>query len=452
MQGILGRIRPSEKEKKELEEVVEELLSLVKREADKIDKRLEAMLLGSASRGTWLRNEKDLDVFISFPLEYNRETLEETVSQIGARVLEKPEKRYAEHPYVMGFYHGYEVEIVPCYAVESSSLLKSAVDRTPFHNDFVRKRVHGKEDDVRLLKQFLKGISCYGAEAKVEGFSGYLCELLILKYGSFKEVLEAARTWSHGEVVSFESLEEKDKVRAKFPSPLIFIDPVDRDRNVASALSEKNFGIFCYAAKEYLRRPRIEFFFPKKPKIERGELVKRFKRRGTSLITLFFAKPQVIEDILYTQGRKALKALEKVLRRGDFRVIASDFFVRERICMLYELESREIPAAKVHAGPRTNTYHEERFLSKYRSYKEKLTEPFIFDGRWMIYLKRRHTKAEGHLADFLSMGKLEKHGIPSYIARSLEEGFQLMVNEDAFEEEFLEDLQKFIDPRFPWEV
>jgi tRNA nucleotidyltransferase (CCA-adding enzyme) len=61
----------------------------------------------------------------------------------------------------------------------------SATDRTPFIH-YVKKRL-GKtlQDDVRLLKKFMQGIKVYGAEIKTGGFSGYLCELLILHYGSF---------------------------------------------------------------------------------------------------------------------------------------------------------------------------------------------------------------------------------------------------------------------------
>lgn len=453
MQAVLERIRPGEKEKKELDEAVKKLLSRVQREADNIDKGFKVMLLGSASRGTWLRDEKDLDVFISFPLNYSKEYLEEVITRIGAKVLRKPEKRYAEHPYVMGFYDGYEVEIVPCYDVRSPGEMRSAVDRTPFHDEFVRERIRGKEDEVRLLKQFLKGISCYGAEAKVEGFSGYLCELLVLKYGSFIDVLEGAMKWKHGGVIALDdSVEKKEGLENKFLSPLIFIDPVDEERNVASALSAKKFGVFCYAAKQYLAEPREEFFFPRDKSMSKVKLVKAFERRGTGLVAIFFKKPEVLEDVLYTQGRKALKALEKVLVRRGFKVLSADFFVRKRVCLVYELASLNIPRAKLHLGPKTNTFHEGRFLEKYRTYEGKLTEPFISGGRWAIYLKRRHSSVQELLQDYLSQRGLERKGLPSHISKALEAGFEIKVDKTAFEREFLKDLGEFVDPRFPWEV
>jgi tRNA nucleotidyltransferase (CCA-adding enzyme) len=451
MKGVLNRIKPGKTEEKKLREIAEELLSRVGEEMSKVDSRLRASLLGSVSRGTWLRDEKDLDIFVFFPLEYGRDFLEDVVTRLGRKVLTKPEKHYAEHPYVMGFYRGYEVEIVPCYAVEDPSELKSAVDRTPFHDAFVKSRIAGKEDEVRLLKQFLKGISCYGAEAKVEGFSGYLCELLILKYGSFQKVLEEARYWRRGLVLSLEPVEDLEKVREMFTSPLIFIDPVDSRRNVASALSENNFSIFRYAAREYLRSPRREFFFPRQRKARKRDILEIYRIRGTSLLGVFFTKPDVLEDVLYTQGRKALRTLEGVLKRGGFRVLDTGFYVRGGVCMLFELESLVIPSLRLHHGPRDNPLHEERFLKKYRRYRDKLTEPFIREGRWAIYLRRRHTHADACLREFLS-NDLRRNGIPGHIARGMEEGHQVEEGEGVFRREFLRDILEFLDPRFPWEV
>jgi tRNA nucleotidyltransferase (CCA-adding enzyme) len=42
----------------------------------------------------------------------------------------------------------------------------------------------------------MKGTGVYGAEAKVEGFSGYLTELLVINYGSFPKALEAVFIFS----------------------------------------------------------------------------------------------------------------------------------------------------------------------------------------------------------------------------------------------------------------
>ena len=449
---MLSRIVPTREEEAKLREVEKELVAKIDAEASRHDRRLYARLLGSASRGTWLRHQKDLDIFVFFPEEYSKEEMERIITSIGERVLKSVEKRYAEHPYVKGEFRGYEVEIVPCYAIAEPRYLKSAVDRTPFHNDYVKKRIPGKENEVRLLKQFLKGIGCYGAEAKVEGFSGYLCELLVIKFGSFLRVLEAAKGWRRGEVLSLRGEVDEKEARKKFSSsPLIFIDPVDENRNVAAALSVQRFSEFIYAAKEFLSRPRLEFFFPREREASLREVSRLLQKRGTALVALRFPTPQVVEDILYPQLRKAKRLFEALLRDGDFNVVGSTFHVGEHTLLFFELASIEIPAVKLHLGPKVNSQHEPRFLNKYTGAENALSKPFIQGDRWFVYLKRKHTRADDLLRDFIAGGKLKERGVPSHIARALEAGAEVLSGDACLVEEALQSLAEYLDPRFPWE-
>lgn len=453
-QKVLSRIKPSEKEKQQLEEAGRKLLSEIEAEVKKFDPRLKAKLLGSASRDTWLRYEKDLDVFVLFPIGYEKIQLERIVTNVGKKILRSPQKRYAEHPYIRGSFDGFEVELVPCYEVASPANLISAVDRTPFHHDFVTKNISGRQDEVRLLKQFLKGISCYGAEAKVEGISGYLCELLVIKYGSFESVLRAAKDWRSGQAIRVGeelSPSEIPKLQEKFQHPaLIFLDPVDANRNVASALSAEKLFTFAYAAREYLRAPSARFFFPRERKAGRAELLKKFRARGTELVAVVFEKPDAVEDILYPQLRKFLETLKTLLR--DFRIVGVEFFTAQKIYILVELERIKISNAVLHFGPEVNSGEdEERFLEKYARYRGKLTEPFIRGQRWCVFLRRRHSDAGRLLEEFLSQKNLDSRGVPSRVAKSLKKGFKIKTNRKAFVEEFLPQLQEYLDPRFPWE-
>ena len=442
--NILKKIKPSREEEEELKRISGEIIKEIREIAKNIDSRIKVELLGSCSRNTWLRYEKDIDIFLIFPQEYPKDKLEKIVERIGAKVLKNLQKKYAEHPYVKGEYKGYEVEIVPCYACKSAENIISAVDRTPFHNEFVKKNISGKEDEVRLLKQFLKGISCYGAEAKVEGFSGYLCELLVIKYGSFENVLKNASKWKFGEVIQ---LDEK-KLRKKFSSALIFIDPVDKNRNVASALSEEKLALFIYASKQFLKQRKETFFFPKERKISKEEVLIKFKERRTELIAIIFSKPDVVDDVLYPQLKKFIKNIKKVLKENEFFVEGIFFSVeKEKVAVFIELRSIEIPRAKLHFGPFVNSSHESNFLNKYKNSAIKLTEPFILGKRWAIVLKRKHNNAISFLKEFLK----GEEGIPKHIKRELRKGFKIKCNEAAFVKEFLLDITNYFDPKFPWE-
>ncbi len=452
MEQVLAEIKPTEEEVKHLRRTVDGLLEAVKNKLSNADKRLRASLVGSASRGTWLRREKDLDVFVFFPKEYDKKEMEEVVTKIAGRVLENPKKHYAEHPYVRGLYKGFAVELVPCYSVKSASEIMSAVDRTPFHEAFVKEHIEGKEDEVRLLKQFLKGIGCYGAEAKVGGFSGYLAELLVIKYGSFQKALSATEKWRPGVTLYFGGKMDEKSLREKFATPLIFIDPVDSERNVASALTPERFSKFIFAAREYLARQRREFFFPEKRRDKISHVKKLFRARGTALLGVAFQRPDVVEDILYPQLAKALRALEKKLMKQDFGVVDARVLSGKRISLLFELESLDIPRAKLHFGPAVNSEHQESFLRKHRG-GGGITEPFIRDDRWAVFVKRKYSNAKKFLSDFLGQKDLQSQGIPSHVARVIKgKGFELQVNEKALSEDLLHDLLEYFDPRPRWQL
>lgn len=75
-------VEPSKEEKAGLMEVANRAIAEIKKEIELIDGRINPMLLGSASRDTWLREEKDLDIFLVFPLEYEKKGMEEIVTNI----------------------------------------------------------------------------------------------------------------------------------------------------------------------------------------------------------------------------------------------------------------------------------------------------------------------------------------------------------------------------------
>ncbi len=68
---------------------------------------------------------------------------------------------------------------------------KSAADRSPFHTLYVANSLDNyKKNQVRLLKKFLRSLNVYGAEISRKGFSGYVSEILIIKFGSFLSTLD----------------------------------------------------------------------------------------------------------------------------------------------------------------------------------------------------------------------------------------------------------------------
>jgi tRNA nucleotidyltransferase (CCA-adding enzyme) len=343
-----------------------------------------------------------------FHKDTSREDLEKRGLEIGKKVFADMgipyEIDYAEHPYVSGLYGKYHIEIVPCY---DSRELKSAVDRTPYHTQYVKKKIMGRpglKGEIRLLKQFMKGASVYGAEAKVQGFSGYLCELLAINYGSFLDVLKAAANWRFGEAIDPENLWPDKKTLKYFFSQadMIIVDPVDKDRNAAAAVSRQKLAEFIVASVEFQKKPEKTFFFPEEQKIPpKKELLRRMNARGTSLFAVEFAHDKINPNTLYSQLRKTNEAIRAQIDEAGFRVLKSDVWTDEdkRSLIIYDLEVYRLPNIRHHFGPPIDKApkEQEKFVEKYMHHA-----PYIKDGRWVVDTKRQYTEIEQLMPEILA--------------------------------------------------
>jgi len=396
---VLEKIVPSPHEREEIRKVVEEI-------KNEIDKRKpadsESMLVGSVAKDTYLRNSLDIDFFILFPPYYEKEEAGRICISIGKDILDNSIVQYAEHPYIRGYYMGYRVDVVPCYKVEDVSKKISAVDRTPFHTKYIKK--HLKEEmknEVRLLKQFLKGIGCYGAEARVEGFSGYLTELLILKFGTFINVLEESQRWKKRVVLSLDGIENEFKER------FVFVDPVDPSRNVAAALSEEKLEEFIYASREFLKKPSINFFFPNPPPTIDE---KTLKRKLAGFIGVYSTKPSLPDDILYPQLKKGATNIATLMEEYDFDVLRKAWYANSHFFIAVEVEKMEIDEIKLHMGPPVNEkIHAEAFIKKWSDNPKTVEGPFIKDNRLWVKIKRDYTSAMELLKDKINEINLGKN-------------------------------------------
>ncbi|MEM3352639.1 MAG: nucleotidyltransferase domain-containing protein, partial [Saccharolobus sp.] len=179
---ILELIKPDEKDKERINKAIE----VIKERLKGLDFEIE----GSFAKGTWLKQDTDVDMFIFYPKEVGKDYLKRNaLNDIVERVKDLNYIiAYAEHPYVIVYVNDIEIDLVPALRVESGDKAITAVDRTPFHTLYINSHLDEKgKDEVRLLKRFMKGINVYGAEIKIQGFSGYVTELLIVYYGSFRK-------------------------------------------------------------------------------------------------------------------------------------------------------------------------------------------------------------------------------------------------------------------------
>ena len=413
---MLERIKPGPSERKRLQEVSVALISRIESMAEGCGLELKAMLVGSAARGTWLAGDHDLDVFLGVGVE---DDLEKAL-ELARRISPDHREKYAEHPYIQARIDGFEVDLVPCYLVDDASHLRSAVDRTPFHNRYVKQRIAGLEDEVLLLKQFMKGSGVYGSELRVGGFSGYLAELLVLCYGSFAAVIEAASLWKPGLKLDLEG-----RGRVEQADPLVVVDPVDPGRNVAAALTLNRMLQFALAARTFMARPDIEFFFANPPApLSDREIEALMEERGTLPLLIEFAAPDVVEDVLYPQLRKAESSVKALLERKGFSILRSDVVsYGNRAALLLEMEVwRLSPACRREGPPVWQADHISRFLA---AHPKTLSGPYVKDGRLVVEEERRYAQAADLLAAELASLSLGRH-----ISASIRSGYKIYAGKE----------------------
>ena len=436
LKEVLVHAKPKPEEKKKLTALAKKALGIANKEAKKFKAR--AILAGSLTRDTWLPSKMEFEVFVLFPTKLTDKKMEEIGLKLGKEIVNKLKGsyriEYAEHPYVRGRVQDIDIDIVPCFEVKSTKELKSAVDRTPFHVKYVEKNLPpSKSDEVRLLKQFLTANGIYGADAKTEGFSGYVCELLIINYGRFLDALKAVNSWQPGEIIDIEKYYSKKDfhhLKKQFAEQvLILIDPTDKIRNTAAAVSTHSFFIFKKIAEEFLENPRGEMFFKRKfEPITENELIQNQFKRRTELIFVKFKPPEVVPDILWPQLRRFSDRLMSILKENEFVVLRKDVFADEKnlAVVLLEMEISKLPMIQKRIGPKVFDLDDsKRFLEKYRQHV--LTGPFVEDNFWAVETRRKFLSAREKLADSLKeqVEILKAKGIPSHIAEQLGKGFEI---------------------------
>jgi len=424
---VRERVSPGDEERQRLQRAATTVMERARDAVAGLPVEAEVLQVGSTARGTWTAGDRDVDVFVAFPPELDRAELEEYGLHVGHAVLPDGHEEYAEHPYVVGEVDGYAVDLVPCYAVENATAIQSAVDRTPFHTRYLASRLDDAlAAEVRVTKQFLKGIGVYGSDLRTRGFSGYLTELLTVEYGGFREFVAAAADWQPP--VKFDPA---DHGAVEFDDPLVVVDPTDPERNVAAVCSAANVARLQHYARALLADPRESLFESNEaPAYDAETVAAAVDRRGTTPVAVRFARPDVVEDQLWPQLRKSLTGLSEELDRRGFDVFRATALAgdddTDDAALLVELSVAERPAVERHEGPPVHVRdHASGFYETYADDPD-VAGPFIDGDRYVVERPREFRTAER----FLNSDALLDVRLGPHVASALEDGSEVLVGDD----------------------
>ena len=370
---VLDLIEPTKKEKINIDNCVQEFLEILKISAEKLNINTSIVFGGSYAKGTYIRNDFDVDVFFQFDnsIEDFKKTkfVEEILNyskincnvEQGSRVYFSGDFKSKKNNQVISF------ECVPTQKFKSIDEVENSTDLSIYHvevlsykkNELKKKKID-LENEIRLSKMWFKAKKLYGAESYIEGFSGHSIECLTAHLETFENVITYLADMQENQNISMDVDWDVSKISKDKLSPLIIQDPVVVGRNALSALSKEVFQKAKFQAilaknnslsvKDFITKKKTlkeikSDFFSRSIKSSRIEFEFKFKNTTES------------SDIIGSKSRKILFKISNELKRLDFSVLNISFeYVKNKNIAygLIELKELNLSQLKLIKGPDLN--------------------------------------------------------------------------------------------------
>ncbi len=351
MKDVMKRIVPSVQQRKNFEQVTKFFLKKLERSCI----GAKPILGGSGAKDTWLSSSHDIDIFVVFDYAKFSEKSNQ-LSDLLEKYLKKSfpklkvTRLHGSRDYFQVKFCDFVFEMVPILKIKKAQDAINITDISPLHSLWVNKKDNRIKNEIRLAKQFFRANRLYGAESYLAGFSGYVLEILIVYYGSFEKLLKASQKWKKQEIIDVEKYYPKGNAlfhinRSKTVGPLILVDPVDKTRNAAAALSFEKVELFKKKAKSYLKDKSEDFFVEKT--LDLTELAKKKGKKHLVIIEIKVKRGK--RDVI---GSSLVKAFNYLKRELDiFGLVKSDWEWQKDVIFYFYVKEKELPKFELRKGP-----------------------------------------------------------------------------------------------------
>ncbi|MBY9007825.1 MAG: hypothetical protein KGD63_13870 [Candidatus Lokiarchaeota archaeon] len=437
---VLKEIKPTQEELTFLDNLIEKLKKILEKKAKELDiKFVSIEPQGSTGiKQTQLKNDSDLDLFIG--LDYNlfkhnyeglsknkrkqaiKKDLLDYCNKWIKKSLEKSSSfsnitlSYAEHPYVQVDYKKegltINLDIVLYFDLDLEFIKKkgpiTAVDRSPWHGRFIQDNLSSEQrDDVRLLKQFFKACNCYGDKSPVGriGFIGYSSELLIYHFLNIIEVFKNFNNLDKNPLDYYGREKEELKKINHFKNEfMIIIDPIDKNRNVASSISHEAYKYCNHQISKFLKKPDKKYFkISEIPEFT----IEKFKNISSNLFIIEIKG--INRKTHYTELRDKVFSLGDYIRNQGEKEFTHESKFGDIIFGIYfEKERDEYNLAIFCENPLVSKIYERQgpLIMDYKhnsKFKEK--NPYYFEKDGFLWTKtvRKHYRFIDFLKEIVDM-------------------------------------------------
>jgi len=342
LKKVLEQIKPSKVEEKKLLKIAKAVMKKIK------IFKAKPSLGGSAAKGTWLKNNHDIDIYVKFDMyKYEKENISEILKKELIKKFSKVEVLHGSRDYFQVNEQGYEIEIVPIIKIKNAAQALNITDISPLHVKWVKKNKK-LADEMRLAKAFFKANKVYGAESYIKGFSGYVLEILVAYYGGFASFITDLAKWDdntkkiidlQGFYLSKDILKELNI--AKIVSPLILIDPVQKERNAAAGVGKQTFSRVIKLANDFLKKPSIRYFTKQ-----------QFSKSSLNQDIVLEVMPlKGKKDVVGAKLLKCFEYIKNQLRKHDFIIEEADWEFSDKSFFWFKIKKEKLTKSKKHLGP-----------------------------------------------------------------------------------------------------
>ena len=393
LQKVSLQIKPDNKVIKEADEFVKKINKEIRLKKIKAT----AVAGGSIAKGTFLKNDHDVDIFVKFDYSCRNKDISKLLGNILKKL--KPELVHGSRDYYQ-IKNKLTYEIIPVLDIKKPEMAVNVTDMSPLHVSWVRKFPQYLKD-IRLAKQFCKSIKVYGAESYIKGFSGHVLDILVINYKGFLNLLKNSQKWKRYTVIDFYNAHKGNALRnlnrSKI-SPLIVIDPIQPKRNAAAALSEEKINVFKEAAGKFLEKPSETFFIKKEFTID--EIKRKYKNYKIIFLELILKEEKT--DVSGAKLLKAFEHIKKHIKINDFNLVHSDWKWDKEAIFYFVLKKEVLPMYVERVGP---PLHEKEYV---KNFKKKHKKTFIRKDRVYAKVKRRYRKVEELIKDLIKDGYIKE--------------------------------------------
>ena len=159
-------------------------------------------------------------------------------------------------------------------------------------------------------------------------------------------------------------------------------------------------------------------------------------------------KPELIDENLFPQIRKASKSVYDSLKRYDFKVYVVNYYVdKKSIYIIIKIDKKLLSKTKIHTGPPIiKQMNSQEFQNKWQNNKKVVKKPYIKNNRWYVEIKREYRDIKDFLFKEFKNLSLGKH-----LDKVAKKKYKILNTNDLIKENLKIYWTEYLDGKMSWE-